>query len=137
MSDLISRRAAIDALWDALYEYEDKTKKQFQESEDLDVEDWIEHRIFVQNMNDIDRQVILNMPSAQPKQQWIPVSKSLPDESGKYLVTAFDGHKNRTTYVQYQKKTKSWVLTGTRAYWKVLAWAHLPEPWRGESNDRS
>ena len=66
MSDLISRQEAIDALWKALYEYEDKTEKQFQESEDLDVGDWIGHRIFVQNMNDIDRQTILNLPSAQP-----------------------------------------------------------------------
>lgn len=64
-SDLISRKAAIDALWKALYEYEDRTEKQFQESEDLDVGDWIEHRNFVQNMNDIDRQTILNLPSAQ------------------------------------------------------------------------
>ena len=67
MDDVISRQAAIDALWKALYEYEDKTEKQFQESEDLDVGDWIEHRIFVQNMNDIDRQTILNLPSAQPE----------------------------------------------------------------------
>lgn len=67
MSDTISRQAAIDTLWKALYEYEDKTEKQFQESEDLDVGDWIEHRIFVQNMNDIDRQTILNLPSAQPE----------------------------------------------------------------------
>ena len=66
MDDLISRQAAIDALWKALYEYEDKTEKQFQESEDLDVGDWILHRIFVQNMSDIDRQTILNLPSAQP-----------------------------------------------------------------------
>ena len=69
MKDLIERQAAIDALWKALYEYEDKTEKQFQESEDLDVEDWIGHRIFVQNMSDIDRQTILNLPSAQPEQQ--------------------------------------------------------------------
>lgn len=62
-SDLISRREAIDALWNALYEYEDETEKQFRESEDLDVRDWIGHRIFVQNMNDIDRQTILNLPS--------------------------------------------------------------------------
>ena len=67
MNDLISRQAAIDALWKALYEYEDKTEKQFQESEDLDVGDWIGHRIFVQNMSDIDRQTILNLPSAQPE----------------------------------------------------------------------
>ena len=67
MNDLISRQAAIEALWKVLYEYEDKTEKQFQESEDLDVGDWILHRIFVQNMNDIDRQTILNLPSAQPE----------------------------------------------------------------------
>ena len=74
MDDLISRQAAIDALWKALYEYEDKTEKQFQESEDLDVGDWILHRIFVQNMSDIDRQTILNLPSAQPERKngkWI------------------------------------------------------------------
>ena len=63
--DLISRCSAIDALWKALYEYEDKIERQFQESEDLDIGDWIEHRIFVQNMNDIDRQTILNLPTAE------------------------------------------------------------------------
>ena len=67
MSDLIGRQAAIDALWKALHEYEDKTEKQFQKSEDLDVGDWILHRIFVQNMSDIDRQTILNLPSTQPE----------------------------------------------------------------------
>ena len=67
--DPIDRETAIDALWKALYEYEDKTEKQFQESEDLDVGDWILHRIFVQNMSDIDRQTILNLPSAQPERK--------------------------------------------------------------------
>lgn len=64
MDDLISRQAAIDALWKALYVYEDKTEKQFQESKELDIGDWIVHRIFVENMSDIDRQTILNLPSA-------------------------------------------------------------------------
>ena len=67
MDDVISRQAAIDALWKALYEYEDKTEKQFQESEDLDIGDWIEHRIFVQNMSDIDRKTIMELPSVQPE----------------------------------------------------------------------
>ena len=66
MNDTIYRQAAIDALWKTLYEYEDKTEKQFQESEDSDVGDWMLHRIFVQHMNDIDRQTILNLSSAQP-----------------------------------------------------------------------
>lgn len=80
--DLISRRAAIDALWEALYEYEDKTKKQFQESDELDVEDWIEHRIFVQNMSDIDRQTIMELPSSQPEQ------KSDIEEAVEYIKNA-------------------------------------------------
>lgn len=57
----------IDGLWKALYEYQDKTEKQFQDSEELDLYDWMVHRIFVQNMSDIDRQTILNLPSAQPE----------------------------------------------------------------------
>ena len=85
VNDTISRRAAIDALWEALYEYEDKTEKQFQESEDLDAKDWIGHRIFVQNMNDIDRRTILNLPSAQS--EWIPVSERSPKENGWYQCT--------------------------------------------------
>lgn len=74
MNDLISRKAAIDALWKALYEYEDKTEKQFIDSEELDVADWIQHRNFVQNMSDIDRQTILGLPSAEPERKtgkWI------------------------------------------------------------------
>ena len=74
MSDLINREEAIDALWKALYEYEDKTEKQFQESEDLDIWDWMVHRIFVQNMSDIDRQTLLDLPSVQlerKKGKWI------------------------------------------------------------------
>ena len=67
MNDLISRKAAIDALWKALYEYEDKTEKQFLESEELDIADWFQHRIFVQKMSDIDRQTLLALPSAQPE----------------------------------------------------------------------
>lgn len=64
--DCIYRNEAIDALWKALHKYEDKTEKQFIDADDLDVADWIQHRIFVQNMNDIDRQTILSLPSAQP-----------------------------------------------------------------------
>lgn len=65
MSDLISRQAAIDALRKALYDYEDKTEKQFIESDELDINDWIQHRIFVQNMSDIDRQTIQNLPTIE------------------------------------------------------------------------
>ena len=73
-TDTISRQAAIDALWKALYEYEDETEQKFQASDELNTDDWFMHRIFVQNMSDIDRQTILALPSAQPerkKGKWI------------------------------------------------------------------
>ena len=80
MDDLINRQYAIDALWKALYEYEDKTEKQFQESDELDVGEWMQHRIFVQNMSDIDRQTILALPSAERKKgRWLP--DNIVDES--------------------------------------------------------
>ncbi len=75
--DCINRQVAIDSLWKALYEYEDRTEKQFQESDELDIGDWIVHRIFVQNMSDIDRQMILNVPSVTPKQKtghWVKIN---------------------------------------------------------------
>ena len=64
--DLIDRNETIKALWKALFEYEDRTEKQFVESSELDVADWILHRIFVQDMSDIDRQTILQMPTIIP-----------------------------------------------------------------------
>lgn len=77
--DTISRKAAVNALWKALYAYEDKTEKQFQESEDLDIYDWMVHRVFVQNMSDIDRRIILDLPSAERRGQWIENETSYAD----------------------------------------------------------
>ena len=77
MEDLIRRSKAINALWNALYEYEDKTEKQFMESDELDVGDWIQHREFVQNMSDIDRQTILNLPSAEQMVSFLNGSRNI------------------------------------------------------------
>jgi len=66
------------------------------------------------------------------EERWIPISERLPEDSGTYLVTVHDGRKKRTTFAQYQKKLKNWVMTGARAYWCVKAWMPLPEPYREE-----
>ena len=129
MNDLISRQAAIDALWKALYEYEDKTEKQFQESEDLDVGDWIGHRIFVQNMSDIDRQTILNLPSARPEQRWIPCEEALPTETdhkdGVVLACNDNGQIRFNACMDGR-----WVLE------EPIAWAPLPEPYEEEQDEQ-
>lgn len=73
-------------------------------------------------------------PTIKPEQQWIPWdSGKFPEESGTYTVTAYDGATKRVTYAKYQKRLKRWELTGARAYWRVLAWMPLPEPWKGDT----
>lgn len=63
------------------------------------------------------------------KQKWIPCSERLPEESGKYEVTASDAGRLISTQVKWQPKLKSWNLTGQMAYWKIIAWKPLPEPY--------
>lgn len=137
--DTISRREAIDALWEALYEYEDKTKKQFQESDELDVEDWILHRAFVQNMSDIDRRTILDLPSAQ---QWIPCERELPtpnscydNVSVYYLVQNEYGDMMVATFVQFPGGARVWqqMYQDGAIMEDIVAWMPLPECYKGES----
>lgn len=75
MKEYIDKEIAIKALWNALYEYEDKTEKQFLDNLELDICSWFEHRIFVQNMSDIDRQTVLKIQPADVRKnehgEWI------------------------------------------------------------------
>lgn len=138
MSDLIDRQAAIEALWKALYEYEDKTEKQFQESEDLDVGDWISHRCFVQNMSDIDRQTILKLPSAEPEPRWIPIEEKLPKVGGKVLVTIRVIDKHPLVIIawygtpMFEHKVCFYVSDSELGDYEVrgvTAWMPLPKPY--------
>ena len=78
---------------------------------------------------------IMRFPSAQSEQRWIPVTERLPEESERYLISAFDGVWRRTTIAQYQPRYKAWTMTGRMAYWKVVAWMPLPEPYKEGKND--
>ena len=78
--------------------------------------------IFVSEIIDL----IKNMPTVG---EWIPCSKRLPEESGKYEVTALDAGRLIVTQAKWQPKLKSWNLTGAMAYWKITAWKPLPEPY--------
>ena len=64
MNDLICRQDAIDAMWKSLYAYEDLTEKQFMEHEELELEDWFQHRIFVQRMHEECMKAVESLPSA-------------------------------------------------------------------------
>jgi hypothetical protein len=77
----------------------------------------------------------LDMAIKAPEQEprWIPVNEKLPRESGRYLISVLDGVGKRITVASYQPRYKAWAMTGRRAYWKVVAWMPLPEPYKAET----
>lgn len=118
MSDLISRKAAIDALY----------------------------KIFPANpmRNDYTEGItcgaamateyIKQLPSAQ---QWTPVTEELPKKDGAYLVTV-ETHRERTKEVlvligSYVSRFKPFHWFGSVG--KVTAWAPLPEPYKGGGDE--
>lgn len=123
--DVIYRQAAIDA------KQEFRNPNVVRSTEARTAYD----RTYANGWNDCNSawiDVVKDLPSAQPEQRWIPWdSGKFPEESGTYIVTAYDGATRRVTYAKYQKRLKRWELTGARAYWRVLAWMPLPEPYRG------
>ena len=80
-------------------------------------------------------QRIVELPSAQPEQRWISCSERLPEHGGRYLISVLDGINRRTTVAPYLPRCKAWTMTGRMAYWKVIAWLPLPEPYREEEQD--
>ena len=68
---------------------------------------------------------------------WISCSEHQPEEAGTYNVTAYDGRTLRSTHAKWQPRLKSWNLTGTMAYWRVIAWMELPQPFQKGENDEN
>ena len=119
MSDSISRQKAIDMLrkWDAVPDYNEA-----------------EHHIMRAAMAMLE-----DMPSAEPKQRWIPVTERLPEETGIYLVTlktdgvAYfeDEFPNGFVYASaYEAVTMHWGYCDKN----VIAWMPLPEPYQDEEH---
>lgn len=104
MSDLISRQAVLKLL------------------SAMPSEEAITKAMLIQNVK--------YMSSAQPEQQWIPCSERLPEHGGRYLISVLDGINRRTTVAPYLPRCKAWTMTGRMAYWKVIAWMPLPEPYK-------
>lgn len=93
-------------------------------------------RIAISAMNELQQykylgtlEEVRELEKERKKQEWIPCSERLPEESGKYEVTALDAGRLIVTQVKWQPKLKSWNLTGAMAYWKITAWKPLPEPY--------
>ena len=70
-----------------------------------------------------------------PEQLWIPCSERLPEHGGRYLISVLDDINRRTTVAPYLPRCKAWTMTGRMAYWKVIAWMPLPEPYGEEDHE--
>lgn len=116
MDDLISRRAAIDAVISLC--------------DDCDSGYCGSCRVNYEGEKDA-RKVLEDLPSAQAETDWIPVTKKAhPDKEGKYLVTDDAGGMADSTWDEFifcDDGTPSWMYSQN-----VTAWKPFPEPWRGE-----
>ena len=101
MDDLISRKAAVDAI-----------------SCNIIVTGRQNAELVAQTIGRFaDR--IKALPSVKPE-RWIPVSEKLPEKTGKYLVTVKNGNVYATAYCAMDKKFNC----------AAVAWMDLPEPYK-------
>ena len=102
MDDMISRRAAIDAIC------EDGTQRERQGQYSMTMVD--------RKYRDIE--ILEALPSAQPG--WIPVTERLPKKDGDYLVTTHSGQIARYIFIGGYSEE----------YWRrcATAWMPLPKP---------
>ncbi len=85
----------------------------------------------------------------EPCDEWIPVSKKLPEAAGQQvLVTAMNAFGQKSVFMAFQGYgDMKWHSTdGTlaplprtevRDCWKILAWKHAPEEYKGEENENA
>lgn len=99
MSDPIDRQAAIDAI--------DEIESEVADGYGYQYEKW--------------RKYFRELPSAQPEQQWIPVSSKLP-EYGESVLCYFGKDEDFGLNHVIDEEAGEWFFNG------VTAWMPLPEP---------
>ena len=118
MADLISRQAAIDAIRRIGGQIVSMTT----DGDETILVDKAE----VQT-------ALMMLPSAQPEQRWIPVSKRFPEKFEYVLVTI--KHKNEKPKTSRARWTKArWIGSGQMT--DVTAWMPLPEPYKEDDHGR-
>ena len=115
MSDLISRQAAIDAFLTELTKRERKNL--------LHTWSTVEVKYFVVDM-------LEKLPSAQPEQRWIPVSKRMPEPR----IDVWCNSDMGQMVGYYDEYAETWY---GRDYLELIvtAWMPLPEPYKAESEE--
>ena len=146
MSDTISRQAAIDAVKKNTF------RLTFAEEQNCEGHvAWSAEAVY----SDVMEGALLDLPSAQPEQRWIPCSERLPEERDWYLGIFKEpdtGWINPIPFIcDYLLGTKTkattkegWILKGHTDreeyidyYFNLecVAWMPLPEPYKGGEKD--
>ena len=77
--------------------------------------------------------------SSEKLNKWIPVSKRLPEENGRYLCTVGTDYRNpREMYYEPKGKNNRTWTSLDRTYVEdcfVIAWMPLPQPYKVESEN--
>ena len=94
----------------------------------------------IQKMQDLaqaqlDKAYELRRQSAQPEQQWIPVSERLPEDDTLMLVNYIDNRPDAMDiWIGWHEMENVWYIDGeahSREYGnEVVAWMPLPEPYK-------
>ena len=138
MNDLISRQSA-EAIFrnarTALFEHREKIK-------DFDTRD-----LMLTNAE----QMIHLLPSVEPKQEWISVEDRLPEEYGEYMITWVSDQTNKPliSIAEYEitddfdrencRFLGEWLFDEYMSAYtniKVTAWCELPEPYKGDKENK-
>jgi len=125
MSDNISRQSALDALRairHGLWEIDIPSPASCPE--------YVEHHEQIKSMMGVVDGWIKKISEEEPASDWVPCSERLPDEYDEYLCQYEDGD----IFVGWLEDAK-WCRYCVRKD-KVVAWMPLPEPYKGENNER-
>ena len=140
MRDLISRQAAIDAVKKNTF------RLTFAEEQNCEGHvAWSAEAVY----SDVMEGALLDLPSAQPEQRWIPCSERLPEEKDAGILKKL-GTEKRSEYVIATVEVKGERMTVTACTYdgkwdwnmkyafpdfKVVAWMPLPEPYKEDDNE--
>lgn len=89
---------------------------------------YLDGPISARKMLNEDLNLLMSLAIKADSFEWIPVSDRLPEQSLN-SVLGWDAYRERCCFVQYYNN--EWIL-GNHETVKIIAWAPLPEPYKGE-----